>query len=93
MKALASASDWLAVRDSSRWLPSGKVTRRRVRPVISATASVPARDDGIERGDDRRQRAQQFQRFGLDPQGLCECTGLPASSTIGRERSLPSSSQ
>jgi hypothetical protein len=26
---------------SSRWLPSGKVTRRRVRPVISATASVP----------------------------------------------------
>jgi hypothetical protein len=26
MKALASASDWLAVRDSSRWLPSGKVT-------------------------------------------------------------------
>ena len=28
------------------------------------------RDDRIERRHDRRQRAQQFQRLGLDPEGL-----------------------
>lgn len=31
------------VRNSRRWPPSGRLTRRRVRPVISATTSGPNR--------------------------------------------------
>jgi hypothetical protein len=94
MKALASASDWLAVRDSSRWLPSGKVTSRRVRPVISATASVPKREMiASSAGTIGGSAPSSSSVSALIRSASCECTGLPASSTIGRERSLPSSSQ
>jgi hypothetical protein len=67
MKALASASDWLAVRDSSRWLPSGKVTARAAGD-LGHGIGAEARNDRVERGDNRRQRAEQ--RLSLDPQSL-----------------------
>jgi hypothetical protein len=57
---------------SSRWLPSGKVTTTGAAGDLGHGIGAEAGDDRIERGHDRRQRAQQFQRFGLDPQGSCE---------------------
>jgi hypothetical protein len=64
----------------------------RVRPVISATASVPkqmiASSAGTIGGS-----AQQFQRLGLDPQRLLAVNRIARLIDHRRERSLPSSSQ